>query len=133
MARRLFVLASIALCGISCTGGTDADLGAVTGTVTLDGAPYGNAHITFTPDSGRRSMGITDSDGKYELTYIKAQKGATPGTHKVSITTVPPETTDQDPGGRFAEPIPKKYNVKSTLSAQVEVGENSHDFPLTSK
>ncbi|MDA7994250.1 MAG: carboxypeptidase-like regulatory domain-containing protein, partial [Pirellulales bacterium] len=41
----------------------------VVGTVTLDGKPLEGASITFAPQSGRSSSGVTDSSGRYSLNY----------------------------------------------------------------
>ncbi|MGY8770429.1 MAG: carboxypeptidase-like regulatory domain-containing protein [Pirellulales bacterium] len=127
------VLCLIALSGISCSGNSNSDLGLVSGTVTLDGAVYPQAQVVFTPNEGRPSMGITDSNGKYQLIYIRDTKGANIGAHQVSISTVPEVTSDADDGPPFVETIPAKYNSKTTLSVQVEAGDNTHDFPLISK
>jgi hypothetical protein len=128
----MFVLVAVALCGLSC-GGDGADLGRVNGTVTLDGKAYPDAQVLFTPEEGRPSTGITDSDGKYELTYIRATKGASVGTHTVRITTIPKTSSDRGDDPPFKETIPEKYNVNTTLSEQVEQGKNTFDFPLESE
>jgi hypothetical protein len=126
-------LCLIALSGISCSDNSNSDIGLVSGTVTLDGEAYPKAQVIFTPKEGRPSMGITDSDGKYQLIYLRDIKGANIGSHQVSISTVPEVTSDADDGPPFVEPIPAKYNRKTTLSVQVEAGDNTHDFPLISE
>ena len=109
------------------------DLGTVSGVVTLDGAPYPNAIVSFTPAQGRPSQGVTDSDGKYELIYMPGVMGAELGKHTVSISTKyqAPENPGSEP--QFVEPLPAQYNANTTLSETVEKGDQEINFPLTSK
>lgn len=123
-------LATVIGCG---GGGGASDLGQVTGTITMDGKPLENAEVVFAPPTGRPSMGLTDSNGKYELNYIRDIKGAVPATHKVRITTRPEEVADNYSGPAFKEPIPAKYNADTTLTADVKLGENTFDFELKSR
>lgn len=113
-------------------GGSDQpDLGTVTGVVTMDGAPLANVTVTFNPEEGRPSNGRTDEAGKYELGYLRDTKGAVIGTHKVSIST--PQEAPTPPGQTYKDPIPAKYNTKTTLTADVKAGDNTFDFKLDSK
>jgi hypothetical protein len=128
----LVSLAALALIvGSGCSG--SQPLAAVSGVVTLDGTPYPNAHVTFSPAKGRPSEAVTDSEGKFELTYLPKVKGAELGNHTVTITTQ--YQAPENPGTEkpFVEPLPPKYNVQSTLSATVAAGKNEVSFPLTSK
>ncbi|QDU73588.1 hypothetical protein Pan97_05640 [Bremerella volcania] len=109
------------------------DLGKVTGTVTLDGEPYANAIVTFSPQKGRPSTALTDEMGNYELVYIRTTKGAEPGEHQVTISTQPPTVDDSYQGPKFKDPIPVRYNRRSELSRTVQLGVNEFDFELTSK
>ncbi len=112
---------------IGCSRSKQPPLGTVEGFVTFDGKPLAAAAVLFTPEGrGRTSIGITDADGRYSLTYLRDIKGADIGRHKVRITTA----TD-DNGGK--ERLPKRYHAKSQLTASVEPGSNQHDFTLTSK
>ena len=73
---------------VGCAKGDRPPLGGVHGTVTLDGKPLAGAIVTFEPvEPGRISMGMTDDNGKYELIYIRDEKGAKAGAHRVQITT----------------------------------------------
>lgn len=104
-------------------------LGKVSGTVTLDEKPVANASVAFESQSGQVSFGKTDAEGHYELQYRDGVMGAEVGENKVRIETV----LDAPPGPGYRDPIPAKYNKSTTLTAQVEEGENSKDFALTSK
>lgn len=115
----------IALTGCGTSG--RPPLGIVTGTVTLDGQPLPNAAMIFVPDGpGRTSLGLTDSNGRYALSYLRDIPGANVGHHYVRITTATEEN-----GGR--ELLPPRYHVQSELSADVAVGSNTINFALESK
>jgi hypothetical protein len=129
MRKRLLVLPliGIALLVGGCGGGSD--VAPVTGTITLDGQPLASAEVIFQPQDGRPSTGLTDGQGRYELVFSRDSKGALIGSHTVRIT-VPTVDDDGNPLPD-ARPLPVKYNVESTLTAQVTAGSNLIDFPLT--
>lgn len=115
----LGVIVSLTACGAE----SDVpEMGKVTGKVSLDGSPLSGASVTFLPEKVRASSAITDSDGNYELTYIREVKGAAIGAHKVFISKLINEK----------ETIPGKYSnpEKTTLTAQVKAGDNSYNFDL---
>jgi hypothetical protein len=80
-----FALAVCAL--LSGCGGSDVV--AVSGTLTYKGNPVTNAFINFVPEKGRPSMGETDENGRFTLTYDPQTKGAQVGKHKVHVTINP--------------------------------------------
>jgi len=98
----------------------------------MDGAPLANALVSFAPEEGRASQGITDSEGKYELLYIGNTKGAKVGSHKVYVTTYVEDDSDPD-AQNIKETVPEKYNKATTLTADVKDGSNTFDFALESK
>src|SRR5262245_36444322 len=66
----------------------------VSGVVSLDGKPYGDAVITFQPiasssgvDPGRGSSAYTDASGKFVLKTDDGHNGAVPGKHLIRIQT----------------------------------------------
>ena len=140
------------LCLSGCSG-SNSGIGAVTGTVTIDGEPVEYAAVSFMPVEGRASIGRTDANGVYNLAYVKNQKGAVIGQHKVTITTkVVAETNygqaTYNEGGAIKqdkkakqsaqktgrkEMLPKKYCDRNSteLTASVEKGNNTIDFDLT--
>ncbi len=150
-------LMALMICCFGCSGGgTDIDLGTVTGVVTMDGKPLANAIVVFAPEKGNPSTDQTDTNGNYEPTYNKNAKGAVLGKHKVSITMGEPPAAEVDPdadisqaaaetgigfeeeanpNGKAAkkDPIPAKYNTQTELTADVKAGANTFDFKLDSK
>ena len=108
-------------------------LGAVSGTVTMDGQPVANATVIFdgAKEGEPASLGRTDASGKYELYYSRGNKGTTIGEHVVHISTHD-ETGDDDNRQVHKETIPSRYNAKSELKANVTRGSNKHDFELKS-
>lgn len=123
-------LGLLLLLAVSITGcrKSEVELGAVRGTVTLDGAPLPDATVRFIPVAGgRTAFGRTDGAGKYEMLYSASASGALVGSMRVEITTADPDAP------KSKEKVPAKYNSKSELT--VEVGSQAQvlDFPLQSK
>lgn len=137
------MLLSLTGCGGS---GDQPDLGQVQGTITFDGKPLSGVVVVFQPDSGRPARGRTDAEGKYELTYIRQTQGTKVGHNRVEVAPSEEEddTADAEADtesvsnkrpGKFKSgkpKIPARYNIKSELEADVQPGENTFDFELTS-
>lgn len=130
-------MAVLLLGGLACVGGAGCggggpDLAPVEGTVTLDGAPLPNARVVFQPQGpGSPSSGITDEEGHYELLYAPGRKGAMIGRHTVRITTYAQGRADENGEPTFTpEHVPPRYNSQTELSAEVQPGSNTFDFPL---
>lgn len=129
--QSVVMLFAVALLCAGCGGGSPSDtpeLGEVTGVVTMDGTPMANVTVTFVPESGKPSFGGTDSEGHYTLVYNQNEQGAMIGQHTVRVTS--PSEGPQDEG---KDPIPAKYNYKSTLKKEVKAGSNEINLDLTSK
>jgi len=104
----------------------------VSGTVRLDGELLESGVIHFEPQAGGgQATGTVIRDGRFEL---PAEHGLPPGTYTVSISS--PEPTGQEPSMDEYVPapperIPKQYNVKTTLTAEVTpAGANRFEFDL---
>lgn len=132
------LVAAVLLTASGCGEGAEGRK-AVSGTVTMNGAPLNDAMIEFSPMStdGGSFSGAAIVDGEYS---IPANKGLLPGQYKVMVTmagSAPEPELDEMPGDSSVVPvapelIPAKYNSESTLTAQVESsGENTFDFELT--
>ena len=128
---RLCLLAAAAVMSPGCqsrVAGTP-DLAPVSGTVTIDGNPADRAIVSFEGPGNKVSFGNTDAAGRYELHYIRQEKGAAIGANKVKITT----RLDAPPGPGYVDPIPAIFNTRTTLSADVQKGPNTIDFALKTK
>ena len=140
----LLIVALTMLLQPGCGGsGDQPELGQVTGTVTLDGMPLSGIAVVFQPDNGRPARGMTDAEGKYELTYIRQTKGTKVGPNRVEIAPSEDGEVEEDESSDESAPAPKKsksgkpaiparYNVKSELKADVKGGKNEFNFDLKS-
>ncbi|MHB8898320.1 MAG: Ig-like domain-containing protein [Thermoguttaceae bacterium] len=139
------------------------DTVAVSGKVTLDGAPVEGAKVVFAPTggAGMAASGVTDASGVYKLTTRDPGDGAMAGSYAVMISkteveggaaasAVKPGMTDEEAtkaameardaaGGAEAttkELLPEKYKdpAASGLKAEVAAGAPAEiNFELTSK
>lgn len=121
-----------------CTGGVD--LGEVSGTVTLDGAPLAQAQVYFLPAAGGRpAMATTDAEGNYKLFFDNFKYGALVGRHEVKISTFYPPSANFDEDDKLVrtperpERLPKRYHEQTELSAEIKSGKNVCNFDLKSK
>lgn len=128
----------LSILGCGDAGSDQPELGLVKGVVSIDGEPLDGASITFYPDSGRQATATTDADGNYELIYIRTTKGCKLGHNKVVISTLTEAEDAAEEGDdakievkRVAEKIPRKYNSRTKLEADVKPGDNTFDFKLT--
>ena len=103
-------------------GSDRPDIGYVTGAVTFNGKPLPNAEISFEPKGKRFSFGRTDEQGRYEMKYIRDEKGVAVGECVVRITVDDPNSPRQY--------VPLKYNANSELRAEVKPGKNELNFDL---
>ncbi len=109
-------------------------LGYVTGTVTLDGKPLSGATVYFSPQdvSGdnskksirpRTSIGITDDQGRYRMTYLDAAQGVAIGQCRIWLSKL-------DDKGR--QSIPGEFSELNLTLREVKSGSQKHDFAMTS-
>jgi hypothetical protein len=107
----------------------------------MDGKPLAKASVTFMPQAkpgsdiaGDVSAGITDENGQYKLTAATKggeKEGAQVGKHKVAISI----RVSRGEGDRaiIRETLPAKYNMGTTLTADVTGDGKPIDFALTSR
>jgi hypothetical protein len=115
---------------------------AVSGKVAIGGQPLKDGRIDFRPGQGVATAGVAKIvDGNYT---IDRSTGLVPAKYQVMISTSASESSkapasggmpgDAAPPKATKEPIPGKYNAKSTLSAEVtKAGPNQFDFDLDAK
>lgn len=115
------------------------DLVPVEGTITLDGEPLVGASVMF----GGVSVGHTDANGHYELSYQGTDKGAPAGPHVVVVEkwVMPDGSVYQDTEGispmeaGATQQLPLRYahTEHSQLKETVPAGGGTIDLELTSE
>ncbi len=145
---RWFMAAVLAWSVAGC-GGRNAKLPPlvpVDGTITLDGQLLEGAYVVFDPigdTPGTGAAGITDSQGRYELTALDGFKGAPVGEYQVAVSKlVMPDGSLFSPADGVApmdsparEVVPERYNTieQTILRAAVPAEGGTIDLTLTSK
>jgi hypothetical protein len=125
------------LAAIMATGCGQSPTVKVTGAVSVKGQPAEGVQVTFLPANGRPASGVTDSQGKFELSTFTQNDGAMPGEHTVTLGEYyPPGKPPPMPRGN--EPLPSRFppsysdTVNSPLKATVERG-GKNDFQFDVK
>jgi hypothetical protein len=98
---------------------------AVSGMVTIDGAPVTRGNIKFVPERGRPSFGEIGPDGRFTLTCYDGKDGAILGKHRVQV----------DPNRPISERkmeifAPKKYADFRTSGLEVVVDKPVDDMKV---
>ncbi len=123
----LAILAPIVGCG------SDSGLVSVTGHVTLDGQPLGDAGVMFVPvDKGPVASGTTDAAGRFRLTTTNAP-GAQAGRYRVTITKRDVRggsTLDAAflQGQAIQWIVPAKYGNPDSSGLEAEVSPEQREF-----
>jgi hypothetical protein len=131
----------MAICGLVAAvvlaGCGESQTVSVTGTVTIKGQPAENVEVTFLPKGGRPATGVTNAEGRFELSTFKPGDGAMPGDQTVTLGEYyPPGKPPPMPRGN--EPLPSRFparysdTVNSPLKANVERG-GKNDFQFDVK
>ena len=130
----LLVLIALPLCLAGCSG--RPQLGQVSGRVTMDGEPLGEIEVKFMPDpaegnSGRYSVGTTDANGYYTLTYFDESRkpGVSTGVNRIVLRDLISAYS-----GRDEVPIPSRIDLKygraSTTPLSCTVQGGSQEVPI---
>jgi len=85
------------------------------GTLTLDGKPVEGATVSFTPASGPGAVGVTDVQGRFDLTTFARGDGAVAGEHVVTITRFDSPKPAGGDGGEYVPPTAPLPSPKSTF------------------
>lgn len=130
----------IALVWLVCCGCSQSGTQAISGSVTLDGAPLATGEIEFVPaaKTGGPLVGGSIEQGKYGIAAV-AQGLKTGGVYAVRITSLQGRgrfVLDPNSPGRKREAlenvIPTCYNEVTQLSVTISPGQATHDFALKS-
>lgn len=125
-----------------CGSGGDLPTAKAGGVVTIDDQPLANAHVIFTPSTGRAATGQTASDGSFTLSTYGSGDGAIVGHHHVTVVAREAGDGQYDrPGAPGIERpgrslIPEKYANTGTSDLAFDVaaeGNNTYQIQLTSK
>jgi hypothetical protein len=144
---RVFGAFGLAVMLAGCSGGKYAP---VSGVVTLDGKPYGQAVVSFqpigtpeNPNPGRGSSAYTDENGKFVLMSDNTTRGAVVGKHRVRIMTKGNDVVgqnsetgsdDETPVKRNLDPIPPEWNALSNVEFDVpRGGTDKANFDIVTK
>ncbi|MCE9567108.1 MAG: hypothetical protein K8U57_34325 [Planctomycetes bacterium] len=134
--RRAGCTALIAVGLLAAAGCGNAAGVAAKGRVTLGNLPVQEGTIVFIPSAGGgQKVSAVVKDGEYAIPADAALK---PGPYRVEVTWSRPtgkKVPSADPGmmtDERKEAVPAKYNTQSTLTADLNFGENTKDFSLTS-
>ncbi|MCA9101642.1 MAG: carboxypeptidase-like regulatory domain-containing protein [Pirellulales bacterium] len=103
------------------------------GVVTYEGEPVEAAQVMFMPSSDRMATGVTDAEGRFELSTFEPGDGVVIGQHKVTVTKRLPDPNNDSPYPQFFDALPPNYSnpANSGLSADVTAdGENVFLFEL---
>ena len=143
--RHFFLLlAFVCLALSSGCGPSGPETAPVTGKVTFGSKPVAEGAIKFWSEAdGTLAVGQLNAEGNYQLTTHPDRKGATLGTHRVTIRSVRTifvgGSSPSDVGKKDAVAkeklvwlIPPRYDDRraSPLKAEVKSGPNTVDFNL---
>ena len=144
----LLAMSGLLVAAIGCSDGTQ--YASVSGTVKLDGKPYGKAVVSFQPigtkdnaNPGRGSSAYTDENGRFVLKCDGTINGAVIGKHQVRIMTRGSDNITADPtvgssdeaskDKREVDPIPPEWHSLSKKEFDVPSGgTDKADFDITS-
>ncbi|QDS86469.1 hypothetical protein EC9_06310 [Rosistilla ulvae] len=136
--RFLRLLASLVLL-VGCGDSDPRQPATISGQVLLDGTPLSSGNIQLTsPKTGESAAVNLDNDGRYSVTFPKADIGA-----DYEVTIGPPQEEELDatalvenPPEKVVNLIPKKYSARTTSGLKTTLataGENEFNVELTSE
>lgn len=139
------VFLAICLAAFLGCGPTPPRVAKVSGRVKLDGKALAKASVTFVPmatkgneNPGPTAQGMTNAEGRYELSVDTTTPGAVVGKCRIYITTIlsDPAIDERDAGGpirKVRDKVPPRYNLATELEFDVpRAGTDQANFDLTS-
>lgn len=88
----------------------------VTGRVTRGGQPVKDLTLSFEPESGRPSWGLTDADGRFTLHYSRERDGAVVGKHRVYVAYDPQPADPNAEIARLEGRVELPQDIKAILA-----------------
>jgi len=145
----MMLCAAMLVGGLCGCGGSGPKYVPVSGTLTLDGKPYGDGVVVFlpkatstNPNPGRSSAGETDANGHFVLKTDDLKNGAVVGKHLVKISTRGPVmqfdpatgSPDTAPANVKRDLIPAEWNTMSEKEFEVPPnGTDKANFDIVTK
>ena len=127
-------LALYSLLAMLTLGCSDANLGIISGTVTVDGQPAKTGWIGFTPLDGKQGpQGGEILDGAYTATVPTGPSRVEIRVPKIVGQTKIYNTKDSPIQDVMQESLPPKYNERSELTYDVPSGKSEKNFDLSTK
>jgi hypothetical protein len=133
---RWYLVTLVLLGGVS---SCNSKLVPLTGRLTYKGEPVPSTEVCFQPDDGsRKSVGKTDDDGRFRLSYSLSEEGVTRGRHTVYLRYTrsaeeelgksPPKASKELQAviAKYADPAKSDLHVEVTKSGQdveIKLGE----------
>lgn len=98
---------------------------AVSGRVTIDGAPLQHGSVQFMPAEGRLAGGSLDDQGRFVLTCYEKDDGVIPGKYKVRVLGT-------EPIGEVAQRwhAPMKYSKVETSGIEFDLTEPTNSLVI---
>jgi hypothetical protein len=135
MTRKLacvFAITTIVISFLGCGPGNPQGRKAVSGRVTLDGAPIESGSIDFQPlQAGGTSSGSMITNGNYQMAE---EEGLPVGKYRVTITAAPPQPASLPagymPGDDLPPAPPPKQKVPPEWNAKEQTIEVKPDGPM---
>ena len=135
----LIVASLLAVAFVVSAGCGGGGLVPVEGTVTLDGKPLKDVHVTFFPvdsdvNDSEFYRAVTDANGHFALLRPTDQRaGARPGAYRVTLSTAVAGPNDDETTPVPPERVPAKYRDPShTIEVPAE-GTTQADFKIVSR
>lgn len=111
-------------------GGERPPVYPVSGTVAYNGKPVEGAQVSFMGEkASRAATGVTDAEGKFQLSTFGLNDGAIEGTHKISVIKRAADSGGKSPSeeemlndpsamAQMAEQAEQEMNAKSLIPEQ---------------
>lgn len=127
MKRNILFSVTVLLCLV--TFGCDNGKVPLSGRITFDdGTPIQRGTVVFCNDSFQQARGDIDSNGRYQVGFLRDNDGMPPGNYRIYVAVIPKSSVDSDE----SVDIPAKYCDPETsgLALTVDSKTNNHDIIL---
>jgi hypothetical protein len=107
----------------------------VQGQVLVGDQPVADAMVVFhpqfeTPPGQPKPLGITDAEGKFQLTTLQANDGALPGDYRITVELRQERLSGEELVRDGPNLLPAKYAKAETTPFAFTVGKQTNEVPL---